>query len=141
QADFDAMMKLIADVGFDNSYSFIFSKRPGTPAASLEDDTPHETKLARLQQLQAAIDANTRKYSLAMVGTVQTILVDGRSKKDTIDRELQGRTENNRVVNFDAGPDGLHLIGQLVDVRITESHSYTLRGELVASAPALKRAS
>ncbi|HEU4819069.1 tRNA (N6-isopentenyl adenosine(37)-C2)-methylthiotransferase MiaB [Janthinobacterium sp.] len=141
QADFDAMMKLIADVGFDNSYSFIFSKRPGTPAANLEDDTPHEVKLARLQQLQAAIDANTRKYSLAMVGSVQTILVEGRSKKDTFDRELQGRTENNRVVNFDAGPDGLHLVGQLVDVRITESHSYTLRGELVASAPALKRAS
>ena len=105
EADFDAMMKLIADVGFDNSYSFIFSKRPGTPAASLEDDTPHEVKLARLQQLQAAIDANTRKYSLAMVGTVQRILVEGRSKKDTDDSELQGRTENNRVVNFDAGPD------------------------------------
>ena len=94
-----------------------------------------------MQQLQAAIDANTRKYSLAMVGSVQTILVEGRSKKDTDDSELQGRTENNRVVNFDAGPDGLQLIGQLVDVRITESHSYTLRGELVAGASALKRAS
>jgi tRNA-2-methylthio-N6-dimethylallyladenosine synthase len=100
-ADFEAMMKLIADVGFDTSYSFIFSKRPGTPAASLEDDTPHAIKLARLQRLQAAIDANTRKYSAAMVGTVQRILVEGPSKKDP--SELQGRTENNRVVNFAAG--------------------------------------
>ncbi|MFT5643879.1 MAG: tRNA-2-methylthio-N6-dimethylallyladenosine synthase [Janthinobacterium sp.] len=139
QQDFDAMMKLIADVGFDNSYSFIFSKRPGTPAASLEDDTPYATKLARLQLLQAAIDANTKKYSLAMVGSVQRILVEGASKKDTL--ELQGRTENNRVVNFDGGPDSSTLIGQLVDVRITESFSYTLRGDLVASAQDQQRAS
>jgi tRNA-2-methylthio-N6-dimethylallyladenosine synthase len=139
QQDFDAMMKLIADVGFDNSYSFIFSKRPGTPAASLADDTPHEVKLARLQLLQTAIDANTKKYSLAMVGSVQRILVEGASKKDAL--ELQGRTENNRVVNFDGGPDSARLIGQLVDVRITESYSYTLRGELVAAALDLQRAS
>jgi tRNA-2-methylthio-N6-dimethylallyladenosine synthase len=139
QHDFDAMMKLIADVGFDNSYSFIFSKRPGTPAASLEDDTPYETKLARLQLLQAAIDANTKKYSLAMVGSVQRILVEGASKKDAL--ELQGRTENNRVVNFGGGANSSQLIGQLVDVRITESFSYTLRGELVADALELKRAS
>ena len=138
-ADFAAMMKLIADVGFDNSYSFIFSKRPGTPAAGLADDTPHEVKLARLQTLQAAIDANTRKFSLAMVGTVQRILVEGPSKKDAA--ELQGRTENNRVVNFDGGIHAPSLIGQLCDVRITESHSYTLRGELVASATQLQRAS
>jgi tRNA-2-methylthio-N6-dimethylallyladenosine synthase len=141
EADFEAMMKLIGDVGFDNSYSFIFSKRPGTPAASLEDDTPHDVKLARLQKLQAAIDANTRRFSLAMVGTVQRILVEGPSRKDVDSTELQGRTENNRVVNFNAGPEGLGLIGQLVDVRITESHSYTLRGDLVASATELKRAS
>jgi tRNA-2-methylthio-N6-dimethylallyladenosine synthase len=139
QQDFDAMMKLIADVGFDNSYSFIFSKRPGTPAASLADDTPHAIKLARLQQLQVAIDANTKKYSLAMVGSVQRILVEGASKKDTL--ELQGRTENNRVVNFDGGPDSARLIGQLVDVRITDSYSYTLRGDLVASITDLQRAS
>jgi tRNA-2-methylthio-N6-dimethylallyladenosine synthase len=139
QQDFDAMMKLILDVGFDNSYSFIFSKRPGTPAASLADDTPHEVKLARLQLLQAAIDANTKKYSLAMVGSVQRILVEGASKKDAL--ELQGRTENNRVVNFDGGPDSARLIGQLVDVRITDSHSYTLRGDLVASITDLQRAS
>jgi tRNA-2-methylthio-N6-dimethylallyladenosine synthase len=131
-ADFEAMMKLIADVGFDTSYSFIFSKRPGTPAASLEDDTPHAVKLARLQRLQAAIDANTRKYSAAMVGTVQRILVEGPSKKDP--SELQGRTENNRVVNFAPKPDADLLLGELVDVRITESFHYTLRGELVASA-------
>jgi tRNA-2-methylthio-N6-dimethylallyladenosine synthase len=139
EADFEAMMKLIADVGFDTSYSFIFSKRPGTPAASLEDDTPHAVKLARLQRLQAAIDANTRKYSAAMVGTVQRILVEGPSKKDP--RELQGRTENNRVVNFAAGPAADMLLGELVDVRITESFNYTLRGELVASADTIAIAS
>jgi len=132
EADFEAMMKLIADVGFDTSYSFIFSKRPGTPAASLEDDTPHAVKLARLQRLQAAIDANTRKYSAAMVGTVQRILVEGPSKKDP--SELAGRTENNRVVNFAAGPQAAVLLGELVDVRITESFHYTLRGDLVAHA-------
>jgi tRNA-2-methylthio-N6-dimethylallyladenosine synthase len=132
EADFEAMMKLIADVGFDTSYSFIFSKRPGTPAANLEDDTPHAVKLARLQRLQAAIDANTRKYSAAMVGTVQRILIEGPSKKDP--SELQGRTENNRVVNFAAGAAAQMLLGKLVDVRITESFNYTLRGDLVASA-------
>ncbi|RUT67507.1 TRAM domain-containing protein, partial [Flavobacterium cupreum] len=93
-----------------------FSKRPGTPAASLADDTAHEVKLARLQRLQAAIDANTRKYSAAMVGTVQRILVEGPSKKDA--RELQGRTENHRVVNFDAGAHFATLPGQLAAVRI-----------------------
>ena len=140
-ADFEAMMKLIDDVGFDTSYSFIFSKRPGTPAASLADDTPHEVKLARLQRLQAAIDANTRKFSAAMVGTVQRILVEGPSKKDA--SELQGRTENNRVVNF-ALPEGLAaaaLTGELVEVRITESFNYTLRGELVASSTMIAQAS
>ncbi|GGE60081.1 tRNA (N6-isopentenyl adenosine(37)-C2)-methylthiotransferase MiaB [Massilia psychrophila] len=139
EADFEAMMKLIIDVGFDTSYSFIFSKRPGTPAASLDDDTPHEVKLARLQRLQAAIDANTRKYSAVMVGTVQRILVEGPSKKDAA--ELQGRTENNRVVNFAAGPDRASLIGSMLDVRITESFNYTLRGELVASADLIAKAS
>jgi tRNA-2-methylthio-N6-dimethylallyladenosine synthase len=139
EADFEAMMKLIADVGFDTSYSFIFSKRPGTPAANLADDTPHEVKLARLQRLQAAIDANTRKFSAAMVGTVQRILVEGPSKKDP--GELQGRTENNRVVNFAAGPDCTALAGAMLDVRITESFHYTLRGELVASADTYARAS
>jgi tRNA-2-methylthio-N6-dimethylallyladenosine synthase len=139
EADFEAMLKLVKEVGFDNSYSFIFSARPGTPAAALLDDTPHEIKLARLQQLQAAIDANNRRISLAMVGTIQRILVEGVSKKD--DAELQGRTENNRVVNFAAGLDGLRHVGQLVEVRITESLNYTLRGELLAGAIELQRAS
>jgi tRNA-2-methylthio-N6-dimethylallyladenosine synthase len=139
-ADFEAMMKLVEDVGFDNSFSFIFSKRPGTPAANLEDDTPHEVKLARLQRLQARIDANTRKTSANMVGTVQRILVEGPSKKGG--GELQGRTENNRVVNFFPGAANSEgLVGQLVDVRITESLDYTLRGDLVASTDTIAKAS
>ncbi|MFC5480151.1 tRNA (N6-isopentenyl adenosine(37)-C2)-methylthiotransferase MiaB [Massilia sp. Mn16-1_5] len=138
-ADFEAMMKLVEDVGFDNSFSFIFSKRPGTPAANLEDDTPHEVKLARLQRLQALIDANTRKYSAAMVGTVQRVLVEGPSKKDP--SELQGRTESNRVVIFAPGALGAALIGQLVDVRVTESLDYSLRGELVANLDTIAKAS
>ncbi|MDE2427673.1 MAG: tRNA (N6-isopentenyl adenosine(37)-C2)-methylthiotransferase MiaB [Burkholderiales bacterium] len=124
--DFNALMKLIDDVGFDNSFSFIFSPRPGTPAANLADDTPQELKLRRLQFLQSVIDANTKKISNAMIGSVQRILVEGPSVKDA--NELQGRTENNRVVNF-AGPK--ELIGTLVDTRITESYNYSLRGELI----------
>ncbi|QNA90383.1 tRNA (N6-isopentenyl adenosine(37)-C2)-methylthiotransferase MiaB [Massilia sp. Dwa41.01b] len=138
-ADFEAMMKLVDDVGFDNSFSFIFSKRPGTPAANLEDDTPHEVKLVRLQRLQALIDANTRKFSAAMVGTVQRVLVEGPSKKDP--NELQGRTENNRVVIFAPGELGATLIGQLVDVRVVESLDYSLRGELVANSDTIAQAS
>ncbi|MFC5461267.1 tRNA (N6-isopentenyl adenosine(37)-C2)-methylthiotransferase MiaB [Massilia niabensis] len=137
--DFEAMMKLVQDVGFDNSFSFIFSKRPGTPAANLEDDTPHEVKLARLQRLQALIDGNTRKYSAAMVGTVQRVLVEGPSKKDP--SELQGRTESNRVVIFAPGTSGNALIGQLVDVRVVESLDYSLRGELVANLDTIAIAS
>ena len=125
--DFNALMKLIADIEFDNSFSFIFSPRPGTPAANLVDETPAPLKLKRLQALQAVIDTNTKKYSSAMIGTLQRILVEGPSVKDA--NELQGRSENNRVVNF-AGPK--ELIGTLVDTRITESYNYTLRGELVA---------
>jgi tRNA-2-methylthio-N6-dimethylallyladenosine synthase len=125
--DFDALMKLIADIEFDNSFSFIFSPRPGTPAANLADETPAPLKLKRLQALQAVIDTNTKKYSRAMIGTLQRILVEGPSVKDP--DELQGRSENNRVVNF-AGPK--ELIGTLVNTRITESYNYTLRGELVA---------
>ena len=138
-ADFEAMMKLVQDVGFDNSFSFIFSKRPGTPAANLEDDTPHEVKLARLQRLQAQIDANTRALSAAMVGTVQRVLVEGPSKKEPT--QLQGRTENNRAVIFAPGASGDALIGQLVDVRITESLDYSLRGELIANLDTIALAS
>jgi tRNA-2-methylthio-N6-dimethylallyladenosine synthase len=124
--DFNKMMKLIDDVGFDNSFSFIFSPRPGTPAANLHDDTPHDVKLRRLQHLQAAINANITRISESRLNTVQRILVEGNSKRDG--GELMGRTECNRVVNF-AGQ--LRLVGQLVDVRITETRSYTLRGEVV----------
>ena len=131
EADFDAMMKLIDDVGFDNSFSFIFSPRPGTPAANLPDDTPHAVKLARLQRLQAVIDSNTKRYSEQMVGKVFRVLVEGPSKKDPA--EMQGRSENNRVVNFDGGPDGAALVGQLVDVLVTQSFSYSLRGDLVVA--------
>jgi tRNA-2-methylthio-N6-dimethylallyladenosine synthase len=129
EADFEAMMKLIDDIGFDNSYSFVFSPRPGTPAANLADDTPQEVKLARLQRLQAKIDANIQAISQAQVGTVQRILVQGPSKRDP--NELQGRNENNRVVNFDAGPNGQRLIGQMIDVTITGVHTYSLRGEIL----------
>jgi len=124
--DFKRMMKLIADIGFDNSFSFIFSPRPGTPAANLHDDTPHEVKLARLQELQAAINANITRISEQRLGTVQRILVEGASKRDN--GELMGRTECNRVVNF-AGD--ARLVGQLVDVKITETRSYTLRAEVL----------
>ena len=124
--DFGKMMKLIDDVGFDNSFSFIFSPRPGTPAANLHDDTPHDTKLRRLHQLQAVINDNIKRISESRLGTVQRILVEGTSKRDA--EELMGRTECNRAVNF-AGPS--RLIGQLVDVRITETRTYTLRGEVV----------
>jgi tRNA-2-methylthio-N6-dimethylallyladenosine synthase len=130
EADFEAMMKLIDDVGYDNSYSFLFSPRPGTPAANLQDDTPHEVKLARLQRLQARIVDNTRAISAAMVGSVQRILVEGPSKKDPL--ELQGRTENNRVVNFNGGPAASALVGRMLDVVITESLAFSLRGKIAA---------
>lgn len=124
--DFNALMKLIEDVGFDNSFSFIFSARPGTPAANLTDETPQPLKLRRLHRLQEVIDANTKKISNGMIGTVQRILVEGPSVKD--ENELQGRTENNRVVNFAGSKD---LIGTLVNTKITQSFNYSLRGELV----------
>jgi tRNA-2-methylthio-N6-dimethylallyladenosine synthase len=128
-ADFEALMKLVDDIGYDNSYSFIFSPRPGTPAANLPDDTPHAVKLERLQRLQKVIADNTRRYSDAMVGSVQRVLVEGPSKRDT--HEMQGRSENNRVVNFDGGPNGARLTGQFIDINITASNPYSLRGELV----------
>ena len=103
EEDFERTMALVEDVGFDASFSFVYSKRPGTPAADLADDTPQAVKLERLARLQAAIDANAARISEAMVGTVQRILVEGPSKKDA--SELMGRTENNRVVNFPGGPD------------------------------------
>jgi tRNA-2-methylthio-N6-dimethylallyladenosine synthase len=126
--DFAKMMRLIEDLQFDNSFSFIFSPRPGTPAANLADDTPHEVKLGRLQHLQAEINASIARISESRLGTVQRILVEGPSKRDGT--ELMGRTECNRVVNF-AGP--ARLVGQLIDVRITETRTYSLRGEAVVA--------
>jgi tRNA-2-methylthio-N6-dimethylallyladenosine synthase len=124
--DFAKTMQLIDEVGFDASFSFVFSPRPGTPAAALADDTPQEVKLARLQQLQEVIDGNAARISASLVGTTQRILIEGRSRKDA--SELMGRTECNRTVNFDAPP---HLVGQLVDVTITEARSHSLRARLI----------
>lgn len=126
EEDFQKMMKLIDDIRFDNSFSFIFSPRPGTPAANLHDDTPHDVKLRRLQALQAVINRNIKDISEERVGTVQRLLVEGLSKRDG--GELMGRTECNRVVNF-AGQE--RLIGQMIDVKITEAKAYTLRGEVL----------
>ena len=125
-------MKLIEDVGFDSSFSFIFSKRPGTPAAALADDTPADVKLARLQQLQAAIETHARRISASRVGTVQRILVEGPSRKSA--DELMGRTECNRIVNFPGGPNSPRLVGQMLDVTITHAYPHSLRGELVLDA-------
>ncbi|MFZ9556829.1 MAG: tRNA (N6-isopentenyl adenosine(37)-C2)-methylthiotransferase MiaB [Limnohabitans sp.] len=127
--DFGKMMKLIDDVGFDASFSFIFSPRPGTPAANLPDDTPHEVKLRRLQTLQAAVETQVRRISESRVGTVQAILVEGPSRKDP--NELMGRTACNRIVNFAAGGGGARLVGQMVEVRITSALPHSLRGEVV----------
>ena len=126
EQDFEETMKLIEEVGFDQSFSFIYSPRPGTPAASLPDDVPQEVKKARLARLQAKINEQARAISEGMVGTVQKILVEGVSRKD--ENEVSGRTENNRVVNF---PAGKSVIGSFVEVRITAAYPNSLRGELV----------
>ncbi len=131
EEDFDKLMKLITDIGFDASFSFIFSPRPGTPAANLHDDTPHEVKLRRLQHLQATVEDNVRRIGESRVGTVQRILVEGASRKSAA--ELMGRTECNRIVNFDAGPQGQRLVGQMIDVRITEALPHSLRGQVVVA--------
>ncbi len=127
--DFAKMMKLIDDVGYDASFSFIFSPRPGTPAANLHDDTPHEVKLKRLQHLQDVLDENVRRISASRMGTVQRILVEGPSRKNPA--ELMGRTECNRIVNFNGGPNSQRLIGQMIDVTITEALPHSLRGEVL----------
>ena len=130
--DFDKLMKLATDLEFDASFSFIFSARPGTPAAALQDETPHEVKLKRLQTLQAYLDANVLRYSEAMLGKTQRILVEGPSRKNP--SELMGRTECNRIVNFGAGPTQAlrdRLVGQLIEVKVTEARPHSLRAELV----------
>ena len=126
--DFGKMMKLIDDVGYDASFSFIFSPRPGTPAANLLDDTPHAVKLKRLQHLQATIEQNVRAIGASRVGTVQRILVEGPSRKNPA--ELMGRTFCNRIVNFDGGPHRARLVGQMIDVTITEALPHSLRGRV-----------
>ena len=131
EADFEKTMKLIEDVGFDQSFSFIYSRRPGTPAADLEDSVSSEEKHARLSRLQATINDNARRISDSMVGSTQRVLVEGPSKKNP--NELTGKTENMRSVNFPAPP---RLVGQFVDVVITEAMSNSLRGR-VATAPGL----
>ena len=129
--DFNKMMKLITDIGYDTSFSFMFSPRPGTPAAALHDETPHEVKLKRLQHLQAVIEDNVAAISASRHGTVQRILVEGPSRKSSPDApEWMGRTECNRVVNFDAGPHGERLVGQMIDVKITQAFPHSLRGEV-----------
>jgi tRNA-2-methylthio-N6-dimethylallyladenosine synthase len=123
--DFAKLMKLIDDVGFDSSFSFVFSARPGTPAAALHDDSPQAVKLERLRVLQARIEAQARAIGDARVGSVQRVLVEGPSKKDPA--ELMGRTECNRIVNFRGAP---RLVGQMVDLHITAALPHSLRGEV-----------
>jgi tRNA-2-methylthio-N6-dimethylallyladenosine synthase len=125
ETDFEATLKLIADLGFDQSFSFIYSARPGTPAASFADDTPMAVKKDRLQRLQARVNAQARAISERMVGTTQTVLVERRSRKNA--NQLAGRTENNRWVNFDADDA---CLGHFVDVVITEAMANSLRGRL-----------
>ena len=130
-ADFAATMDLVTEIGFDQSFSFIYSQRPGTPAAALADDVPHAVKQARLARLQQQINQQAQVISRRMVGEVHRVLVEGPSRKDP--SQLAGRTENNRVVNF-AGPDS--LTGGFVDLRITEALPNSLRGVLADPSPA-----
>ena len=133
ESDFEATLKLVRELGFDDSFSFLYSARPGTPAAGYPDDTPAAVKSDRLARLQAEIEAGARAISERMLGTVQRVLVEGRSKKDA--RELAGRTGNNRTVNFSGAA---HLTGRFLDIRITQARAHSLRGELLVheAAPA-----
>ena len=126
EADFEDTMSLIEEIGFDHSYSFIFSARPGTPAADLPDNTPYKIKQARLARLQARINENAVRISRDMIGTTQNVLIQGPSRKGQ--GQLSGRTENNRVVNFSC--DNSKLIGTFVDIEITEALPNSLRGHL-----------
>ena len=127
EADFEATLKLAEDMNFDDSYSFIYSPRPGTPAADLPDDTPQAVKLERLHRLQAQINQQCGKISQQMLGSIQRVLLEGVSRKNSA--EFYGRTDNNRVVNLSSHPD---RVGCFVNVRITEARSHTLRGEILA---------
>ena len=127
EADFERTLELIAEVGFDQSFSFLYSKRPGTPAASLPDEVPHDVKQKRLEILQAQVDGQARRISESMVGSLQRVLVEKPSRRDP--RQLAGRTENMRWVNFDGPPA---LVDRFAEVRITEAMRNSLRGRLVA---------
>ena len=133
--DFEKTVKLVQEVGFDGSFSFIYSRRPGTPAASLSDDTPYAVKLKRLQRLQRVLEEQGTAISNGMVGTVQRVLVEGFSKRDGT--ELTGRTDNNRVVNFAGHP---RLIGSFVEMKITEAMHWSLRGDVMTTETLLETA-
>ena len=126
EAEFEQTLKLVRDIAFDLSFVFIYSPRPGTPAANLADDTAHEEKVRRLEALNEVIEAETARINQTMIGTVQRCLVEGVSKKDP--DQLQARTANNRVVNFTGQP---RLINQMVDIEIKEAFTFSLRGEVV----------
>ena len=128
-ADFEKLLKMVRDLNFDNSFCFIFSPRPGTPAANLSDTTPYDVKLKRLQTLLALVEEQANQISQKMLGNIETVLVEGLAKDGV---NLQGRAENNRVVHFAAPSDDIEsLTGQMVDIQITEVLNYTLRGEMV----------
>ncbi|GKS68075.1 tRNA-i(6)A37 thiotransferase enzyme MiaB [Nitrosomonas sp. PY1] len=127
ESDFAATMKLIEELNFDESYSFVYSPRPGTPAADLPDETPQEVKLERLHRLQAQINQQARKISQSMVNSVQRVLLEGVSKKNA--GEFSGRTDNNRVVNLTSSPEH---VGSFINVRITEARAHSLRGEMLS---------
>jgi len=133
--DFEKLLRLIDDIGFDSSFSFVFSARPGTPAAALKDETPQTAKLERLRVLQARVEANARAISAARVGTVQRVLVEGPSRKDP--EELMGRTECNRIVNFKGAP---RLVGTMVEMVITEALPHSLRGQVVRNEKVMNTA-
>jgi tRNA-2-methylthio-N6-dimethylallyladenosine synthase len=126
ESDFEKTMQLVRDVHFDQSYSFIYSRRPGTPAADLADDVSHETKLERLNRLQLLIEEHSLAINRSMAGSEQLVLVEGVSKKDA--NELSGRTGNNRIVNFQGNPK---MIGGFVKLRITDAYAHSLRGEIL----------
>lgn len=128
EADFEKTMQLIRDVGFDTSFSFVYSRRPGTPAADLTDEVSKEEKFARLHRLQALVNEQANQIAQDMIGTEQLVLVERLSRRD--DNEIMGRTENNRIVNF---PGNARLIGQMVNVRVTAALTNTLRGEIVTA--------
>jgi tRNA-2-methylthio-N6-dimethylallyladenosine synthase len=139
--DFERTMKLIDDVGFDYSFSFVFSARPGTPAANLRDETPAAVKLERLQRLQAVIEERTQAISMSLVGTLQRILVEGASRRLNQGlAELMGRTECNRIVNFPVPSGNAPQAGEMVDVRITEARPHSLRAVLDETAGSARTA-